>query len=106
MSTCLLSSNLSILLVNTVITDLVSALGGGNNTEVVAELVLLQELLGQVLEVSAHMKHTDTSQPSHRFWKATSVVTLILLPSRLMVTLPAICPVLPPTLTRSLRKVS
>ncbi len=34
-------------LVDTVVSDLVSALGGGNDAQVVAELALLEELLGQ-----------------------------------------------------------
>lgn len=112
-ASALLGSCLGLVLVDAIVTDIVSALGGGNNAEVVAELGLLEELLSEVLEVARGELSVEFIAgrrrivfATDRFWKATSVVTVSLEPSRLMVTLPLSWPVLPLTLTRLLRKVS
>lgn len=48
----LFSNFLFIILVNVEVTELISVLGRGNNVHEIAQLVLFQELLGQVLEVT------------------------------------------------------
>ena len=50
----LLGSNISLAVVDAIVADVVRALVGGNHAQVVTQVVLLQELLGEVLEVAVN----------------------------------------------------